>query len=205
MQTMENEMLILIIAALVIFIAVVMIWYNGRYRTKKDKGRDANKEKVIGQLRSFARQNQFRYIAPLQMENKGDSVCLDAVLIGYFGVLGVISLGYNGEIYGKAEDENWVQITHKGERNTFKNPEKESAVALRALRNALISEKQKNIPVEVVYVFGDKNAQLGIPRSLGVMRAKDLKNLLGKDKFLDDCGLDLDAVENAIKKSMKNT
>ncbi len=204
MQMLESEMLIFIIAALVIFIAVVMVWYNGRYRTQKDKGRDANKEKVVRQIRNFARQNQFRFIAPLQLENKGDSVCLDAVLIGYFGVLGVIALGYNGEVYGKAEDENWVQITPKGERNTFRSPEKESAIALRALRNGLISEKQKNIPVEVVYVFGDKNAQLGIPRSLGVMRSKDLKNLLGKDRFLDDCGLDLDAVENAIKKSMKN-
>ncbi len=205
MQTNESEMLIFIVAVLAIFLSVVMVWYNSKYRAKKDKGRDANKEKVVGQLRSFARQNQFRYIAPLQTENKGDSVYLDAVLIGYFGVLGVISLGYNGDIYGKAEDENWVQITSKGERNIFKNPEKESAIALRALRNVLISEKQKNIPVEVVYVFGDKNVQLGIPRSINVMRSKDFKNLLSKDRFLDDCGLDLDAVENAIKKSMKNT
>lgn len=186
--------------------AVLLYVFYRRQNPAKEKGkahgREFNREKVVNTTRHFASQNSFRFIAPAKLARNGAVAGLDALVVGYFGVLGVISLGYSGEIYGDAADETWLQVAADGTRTRFENPVNEAAAAVRVIRDALFGQKMKKVPVEVVYVFATPDAQLAMPRSLSPLRAKAYKAMLKKDKYLEDCGLDLDTVETALKSAL---
>ena len=202
-----NDFATLFISFVSLILLVVLLYIgvfrkNRSAKAEKQQGRDRGKEKVVNAVRSFARQNQFRLISPAPFARNGENAGLDAVVVGYFGVLGVISLGYNGTIYGDANDESWVQVTDDKSRRTFQNPIREAALGVRTVRDALFGEKLKKVPVEVLYVFCDEKVQLALPRSVQPMTLKDFKALLKKDKYQEDCGLDMDKVENALRAAL---
>lgn len=206
---MQNETLITILATIfgvLVFVLLMVVVYrraNPKKGKGKSRGRDFNREKVVRAARRFASQNSFRFIAPARMAKNGAVADLDAIVVGYFGVLGVISLGYSGEIYGDPNEDTWLQVAPDGTRTRFENPVDEAAAAVRVVRDALFGQKMKKVPVEVVYVFATPDAQLAVPRSMAPMRLKQYKDLLKKDKYLEDCGLDLDAVEAALKDALE--
>ena len=206
-----QDMLLTVMAStfgILIFVLLLFVVYrqaNPKKAKGKGHGRDFNQAKVVAATRRFASQNSFRMITPAKLASNGGTAELDAIVVGYFGVLGVISLGYSGEIYGDSNEENWLQVTPSGERVHFKNPIDESSAAVRVIRDALFGQKMKKVPVEVVCVFPTPDAQIAVPRSLAPMRLKQYKELLKKDRFLEDCGLDLDTVEAALNKALKET
>lgn len=204
---MQEKILLVVgaVFAVAIFLGLIYFVYkrqNAGKSTKKPLGKSANNKKVQGIARRFAKQNSFRFIAPANSKQKDGATQLDAIVVGYFGVLGVISLGYNGQIYADAADETWLQVAPDGTRAKFLNPVGQASAAVRAVREVLLLEKCKKVPVDVVYVFAQEKAQIIAPRSLACMGLKEYKTLLKKDKFLQDCGLDLDQVENALKKHL---
>lgn len=202
-----QEIVLLIVTVVVVGGVFALLMYMNYKKNNPDKKLGKNKtaprqqgaSRATGPLANFARANQFRLIAPAHFVRGSAKAKLDGLVVGYFGVLGVIALGYNGEIYGTPEDETWVQVGPDGVRNTFKNPVDEASEAVRAVRDALFEAKMKKIPVEVVYVFTDPSVQLALPRSLAPLRVKDFKDLLRRDKYMEDCGLDMDKVEAALK------
>lgn len=181
---------------------VYLIYRKDHPPVRKTKGRESTTQSAVQALRSFARSNSFRFIAPARLVRGENTAKLDAVMVGYFGVLGLKALGYNGEIYGEAGDENWLQVGEDGQRNYFANPITEAAADVRVVRDALFTKKLKKVPVEVVCVFTNPKAQIALPRSTGHLNLKEFKALLRKDKYLEDTGLDLDAVEGALKDSL---
>lgn len=198
---MMEWIVLLVTVVVAVGLLAALLWWQ--YRSKNPKklkaaGKDSSAGKAVAAARSFANAHKFRFIAPAKLAKNGKFADLDAIIIGYFGVLGVKALGYNGEIYGAAADVEWVQIV-EGVRTTFQNPIVEASSDVRVIRDALFSTKQKRIPVEVVCVFTDASAQLVLPRGTGHYTLKEFKNLLGKEKYLEDVGLDLDDAENGIK------
>ena len=171
---------------------------------KKPLGRENRSQRAVSVMRNFARSNSYHIIAPAEFQHGKVVARLDALVIGYFGILAVKSLGYNGEIYGSASDKEWVQINEGGMRNPFPNPITESAADVRAIREALLSAKLRQIPVEVVCVFTEPTAQLALPRSTGHYTLADLKSLVQKEKYQEDKGFDLEAIEKALKAGMVN-
>ena len=206
---MQNDALITILASIfgvLVFVLLMVVVYRGRNPKKgkgKNHGREFNREKVVAAARRFAGQNSFRFIAPARLAKDGAVANLDAIVVGYFGVLGVICLGYSGEIYGDPGEATWLQVAPDGTRTRFENPASEAAAAVRVVRDALFGQKMKKVPVEVVHVFATPDAQLAVPRSMAPMRLKQFKDLLKKDKYLEDCGLDLDTVETALRSALE--
>lgn len=203
--TNDVAFLVVTILSLLGFGGIMYFLYRrsqGQGGKSKVRGRSFDNGKTIGAMRSFARKNSFRFVSPAVLQCGDAKMELDAIVIGYFGVLGVISLGYSGEIYGEAGDDNWLQVAEDGSRNSFPNPITQSSAAVRVIRDALFKEKMKRVPVEVVYVFSNEKAQLALPRSIGPMDLKAFKKLLAKEKYLDDCGLDMDKVEEAVRKAL---
>lgn len=207
--SLQNDLLITILASVfgVLVFILLMVFVYRRSNPKKGKGKNHgrafNSEKVVAAARRFAGQNSFRFIAPARLGKDGAVADLDAVVVGYFGVLGVISLGYSGEIYGEAGEDTWLQVAPDGTRTRFENPVNAAAAAVRVVRDALFGQKMKKVPVEVVYVFATPDAQLAVPRSMAPMRLKQFKELLKKEKYLEDCGLDLDTVEGALRGALE--
>lgn len=195
---------IAIVLAVVVLVVMGLVLYRKRHpRQVKRQTRDSSSNKAVAVARRFARSNRFRLIAPAHLARGEKQAQLDAIVVGYFGILGVIGLGYNGNIYGAANEAEWLQINEGGARTYFQNPLDEASAAVRVIRDALFATKMKQIPVEVVVVFTDVTAQLAISRSPGLYSLKTFKALLSKEKYLEDTGLDLDQTEAAIRAALQ--
>ncbi len=202
-----QEWLILGVASLLgisIFIAIIYFYYR-KSNPKKTKRKDRNNKssRVVGAAKSFARSNGYKCISPATLVRNGAVANLDAVIVGYFGVLGVKALGYNGTIYGSAGDDEWLQVTDEEERHYFKNPLNEAIADVRVIRDALFQVKLKQVQVEVVCVFADPDVQLALPKNTGHYTFKDYKSLLGKDKYLADAGIDIEKIEQVLRESVE--
>ncbi len=197
-----SENTILVLAFLGIAAVAVAIYILYRYmqnRKKRAAGREYGIESAVGAARRFATSNGFRFLPGATYGAKGRTAALDAVVVGYFGVLGVRAMGYNGEIYGAAGDDGWLQVAQDGTRTQFANPITGAAADVRVLRDVLIGHGLRQVPVEVVSVFTNSSAQLAIPKGTGHLTLKDFKALLGKEKYLADTGLDLEKVFMALQ------
>jgi hypothetical protein len=181
---------------------IYLLYRRGKKRAAMPAPRGACAGRAVGPLRGFARSNRFCFIAPARLARGGAFASLDALVIGYFGILGLKALGYNGEVYGSADDKQWLQVSGDGQRTPFPNPISEASADVRIIRDALSASKFRQVPVEVVCVFTNKKAQLAIPRSTGHLTVKEFKKLLQKDKYLEDTGLELGPVEEAIRAAM---
>lgn len=198
---------VLVISSAVLLLAggAGLFWYFYRKnnpKVAKSQGKDTAKQSAVSAVRRFARSNGFRVIAPANLAKNGRFANLDAVVVGYFGVLGVKAYGYNGEIYGNASDEKWLQMAADGTRNYFLNPVAEAAKDVRVIRDALFGYKMKTVPVEVVCVFTNPKVQMAVPRSVPYLTQKTFKQLLDKEKYLQDTGLDIDVVEKALQEAL---
>lgn len=188
-------------------VAVMLYLFYRRSNPKRvqQRGRDNQVANVVAAARRFAKENSFRFISPAVLHS-GDKVAdLDALVIGGFGVLGIKGLGYNGEIYGTAAEKEWLQVTSDKERTHFPNPIIEAAADVRVLRDNLFAARLKQVPVEVVCVFADSGAKLALPRGTGHYSLKEFKELLKKEKYLEEKGLDPDAIEAALRSALGTT
>ena len=199
--------LIIQIAAVVVVIAIfgVAVYLLSPAR-KTEKAAKAgpipddeheNAEAVLRQLRRYAATNEFRVVEPVRIENSKASADLDALLVGWFGVLGVKCLGYGGTIYGQSSDAEWVQEMN-GQRRMFANPLKRAEQSARAVRQALFEAKIKNVPVETVVVFTGKKTQLALPRSGGHYTIEQFSTYLKSVHFEEDKKVEVEPVAAAL-------
>ncbi len=201
-SSMDRILIGSVVLLVLTLVATLIYGETTRSKTKKANGRENEKNRALAPLRAFARSNGFRLIEPATLCSKGKEAKLDAIVVGYFGVIGVIALGYNGEIYGDAGQSEWVQILPNKTRINFPNPITEAVGGVRVVRDALFEAGQKKVPVEIHCVFTYPNVQVAVPRSVGVLEIGAWKTLLKKERYLDDTGLDLDVVEQAIRKAL---
>lgn len=193
------------VAAIVVIAGGYFLYQYLKKRKAPAAGRDSGAGKVVSAMRAFARANGFRFFGPgTYVSGKGGSTGrLDAVVAGYFGILGVKVLGYNGEIYGAQGEAEWLQVAPDGTRNKFANPLAEASADTRVLRDVLFAAKLRQVPVEIVCVFTSKRAQLALPKNTGHYTMKEFKALLQKEKYLADKGLDLDKLDHALQTAQK--
>lgn len=203
---MTPELIIQIAAVLVVVVIFGVAVYLLSPARKTEKAAKAgpipddeheNAEAVLRQLRRYAVTNEFRVVEPVQIGNDKISADLDALLVGWFGVLGVKCLGYGGTIYGQASDSEWVQEMN-GQRRVFANPLKRAEQSARAVRQALFEAKIKNVPVETVVVFTGKKTQLALPRSCGHYTIEQFSTYLKSVHFEEDKKVEVEPVAAAL-------
>lgn len=153
---------------------------------------------VISTLRRNASLNEYQLVSPVSISGSRGTTDLDAVLVGWFGVLGVKCLGYGGTVYGSEAEDEWVQNIDGG-RRTFQNPLRVAEQNVRVLREQLLAKKQKNVPIECVVVFTGKKTQLALPRSTGHYTVKDFSTYLKSSRFDEDKKVDTAAVAAALR------
>ncbi len=195
------EMQQILILMVVMALAVTVMIYFAERGDKKKPPRKAHANVNTGAaakvLKSYAARNDCRVLGPLTLTKGERTVTLDCVLVGWFGVLGVKSLGYNGQVYGNPKDAQWLWSS-TGKRENFPNPINDCALAARLMREALMQAGVRNPDSEAVYVFTDSKVELFIPRDAGAMKLADLRSLLRKDKYHTDKGHDLDKMCQAL-------
>lgn len=184
------------VAVLAVGLAIFMIYYKYKHPTaKNNKGRDYGTQKAVRVLRRFARSNGYRFLAPVP---GAPDAQVDALAVGVFGVIGLKAYGYSGEIYGTPQDKDWLRVGYEDTREYFPNPILEGNRDVQALRSALQKTKARNVPIEVAVVFTNRKAALAVGRGGGVMKNKEWKALLGRDKYQQEKGVDIDKVWQAL-------
>lgn len=194
------------IAALVVILLAVLAFVKLRGvlkdRRNRPSGPEIGADKVVAAARHFAHANDAILIAPAHLAQKGRTATLNALVVGYFGILGVRALGYNGTIYGRGDEDEWVQVAANEQRVYFQNPQKQDADDVRVIRDALFAGKFKTVPVEVVTVFCNKKAELALSRKAEALTMKNYKTMLRKEKYEKDAGVDIKKIEEALRKAL---
>lgn len=192
-----------VIIPLVLIAVLITVFIVTQDDDKKKKGprharTDKNVGAAAGALKAWAVRSRCRVLGPVTLSKNGRTAHLDAVLVGWFGVLGLKSFGYNGQVYGNAGDAQWLWVS-AGKRENFANPIDECALAARLMREALMGAGVRSPLCEATYVFTDPKVELCIPRSVGAMKLREFKSYLRKDKFAEDKGYDLDVLCRALE------
>lgn len=195
-----------IVAAVIVVILVIVYFVRRKNADKPAKVvdyRSFGSKKIASALKSFARSNSFVYIAPARMKTKSGIADMNALAIGPFGVVGVIGMGYFGDVYGRAEDKIWVSLTPSKIRTEFQNPVTEASACVRVIRDALFAKGIKMVPVEVLPVFTTDELQIGVPKGTGHYSWKEFKSYLKKDRFKkEEKNMKIDVVEAAIREAL---
>lgn len=199
--------ILLVVMAIAAGLVVYFTSRDGSARAPKAKGGVGADEKagaaqVVGQLRRYARLNNFQLVAPACWAREGKLAQFDGVLVGYFGVLAVRCLGYGGQVFGGEKEPVWVQT--KGEqRFEFENPLDRNARDARVLREVLIAAGLRNIPVETALVCtGGKGQELALPRSTPYYTPKTLGRYLNTSRFDQDKKVDVEKTAQALRDAL---
>lgn len=158
------------------------------------KGREA----VVRQLARYAASHEYKVVEPISLTGVHGTTDLDAVLVGWFGILGVKCLGYSGDIYGSLDEQDWVQSLN-GTRRSFQNPMTRAQQSSRVIRDVLFEAGMKNIPVESIVVFTGKSSQLMLPRSTGHYTEKTFSNYLKSIHFEEDKNVQVEPVAALLR------
>lgn len=193
--------LILIIAVVAILLVTFVPGLFNKEEGPKMPGKSKThlgRKKLTRMVSRFALRRQYKVLGPCRFEKDGQGVQVDCVLIGYFGVLAVKAVGRNGEVYGNAGDDEWLQVT-KDARVKFENPFNECARAIPLMRDQLEAAKVRGVFLECIPVSTYKKAQLAVPKSVGLLKLSEFSLLIEKQKYMEDKGVDLEKVEAAFK------
>ncbi|MDD3202214.1 MAG: nuclease-related domain-containing protein [Pygmaiobacter massiliensis] len=206
MTNMENVIMGGVVLAIVF---ALIMWFfkaqtedNSNNENVKKQREDDGVSKMLAALARYASLHDFTLITPAKVQSGEKSTDLDALLVTYAGVVGIKCIGYNGQIYANPGDATWLRVAGE-QRTEFTNPFDQRAADVRVLRDVLANAKQRTVKIECLTVFTSKEASLAVPKSMAVLRSKDLTSLLGKEKYLADNGVDKTAVVEALKAAMQ--
>ncbi len=195
--------LVALIAA--ISIAVVVMRRAGGIKSAKKSGGAAmpddehkGREAIVRQLARYAAMQEYKVVEPVNLVGVHGTTDLDALLVGWFGVLGVKCLGYGGDIYGSLTEEEWTQ-TLNGQRRTFQNPMTRAQKSSLVIRDVLFEAGIKNVPVETVVVFTGKSSQLMLPRSTGHYTPATFSAYLKSIHFEEDKNVQIEPVAKLFR------
>lgn len=186
----------IVAAVVIVWIAVCLIISWNRHR----KGIDGTL-RVRSILRRFAGIRSFKVLSGLTFSQKNRTVCVDHILIGFFGIMLITVKNAKGTVYGSGRDKNWVRVITKHEqekRGTFANPVFQNQSAVEAVREILASQNIYKIPIENYIVFANKKAVLNTERGLPVLTIRDFKKLLKKEKYSADGDVDVAKISDVL-------
>ena len=205
-----NALINLIGVIILIGIAVAVFYFLGKNQTDdsaapaKHARENGGVDQTLRALSRYAAAHGFQILRPAKITSGERTAELDAVLVTYCGVIGVRCLGYNGEVFANSGESEWLWVTAEGRRR-FPDPVAQSAADARVLRDLLIREpKLKNVPVECLAVFTDKEVRLSVPKSVPILRRKELLAQLEQSRYLEDKGIDAARITELLKGACQN-
>lgn len=190
-----------IILAVVILFAIIAgaVLYAEKEKTGPRRAKtNKNTGAAVRVLKTYAAANDCRVLGPVTLQHKGVTVQMDALLVGWFGVLCVRALGYNGQVYGSPRQAQWLWAA-ADRRENFASPLEEGAAAVRAVREALMRAGVRNPFCEAVCVFTDPKVELAVPPDSGVLKLAGLRGYLRQEKFHADRGYEVDKLCEALQ------
>ncbi|NLL91277.1 MAG: hypothetical protein GX222_02510 [Ruminococcaceae bacterium] len=189
---------VLIITAIGIGTYFFMKKYQTDIRPKKLAEKESDKkaqEALKTEFNSYIRRNEGK--ALYDWSTKSDGYYPNGILIGNFGVFASVGCDLSGELYTDEKSPTITKIV-LDDKDTYPNPFQELRNIERGIIDILRNNKIYRTPVFTAVFFSNKNAKINIPRSSYYLTPKTLRKELRKDQFVEDKGVDIDVVFEAL-------
>jgi len=149
-------------------------------------------------LAKFAFLRRFKVLSGI----KTGDLEIENMLIGYFGILLVQTLGAKGDYYGTLSGGQW-SVVFNDKKTQFDNPVLLLKRQEAALRTLLSQKKLYNIPIECIVYISNKSSKttVSITNNGEILMPGKLAGYLDKTKFEKDLGLDVDKIAKAVTES----
>ncbi len=156
--------------------------------------------KVTAKLKSFSRLRGYKVLTDVTIPYKDGEKTISHVLVGIFGILVVDAHEFRGELYGTADDKKWTYIPKKGQRQQPESLTLDLQAKVDAIRTLLAANKIYRLTIDSVNVVdsSEKALALFVPQSLPVIRLNRLSAMLGKSKYEQDAGVDIEKVASIL-------
>lgn len=186
---------VLIIGAIVIFVAIFAYLKQEVF----DASGKAAAKATRGSLSRFGVPRGFKVLSNVTLDNGGGKIVVENMLIGYFGILLIRTLGTRGEYYGTLDSESWTLVA-KDKKHSIENPVKLLAREEAALRAVFSKNKAYNIPIDrIVYISNKSNkTAVYVTHNGELLLGGKLSSYLEKSKFEKDTGLDVKKIANIV-------
>ncbi|WP_312643493.1 nuclease-related domain-containing protein [Hydrogenoanaerobacterium sp.] len=196
MDGMQIGIMVAVWAA--IALVVVLLWKRrtsvaGQYR------------RVTGTLKKFASIRSYKVLQDITLDCGKETVHIDHILVGFFGLLFVNTQVENADYYGEEREEYW-SVVKDDVKTRIKNPLNEGIAAMDAARKIFAKNNVYNIQMEQVVVFTSafKKNVLYVKDTLPIVNVRKLGSLLSKTRFEKDNGVDVEQLvklleENKVK------
>ncbi len=196
MNTQIFSIILMIVIVLLGFLLYYFVQSRKNPSARQNQAREYAGQKAASVLRRFSKSNGYRFLSNLSLEN---GTTLNGLCVGEFGLLGIKTYGYNGNIYGNVNDKKWLRVGHSNSREYFPNPLLEANQDIQALRKRLQNTKARNTPIEIVVVFTNPKVELATEKNSNVLQMKGLSRLLSQDKYQKQNGVQQDLVADTLQ------
>ena len=189
---------VLILTAIGIGTYFFMKKYHSDIRPKKLSEKESDekaKEALKTEFTSYIRRNGGK--ALYDWNPKSDGCYPNGILIGHFGVFVSVGCDLSGELYTDDKSPTITKIV-LDDKDFYPNPFQELRNTERDIIDILRNNKIYRTSVFAAVFFSNKNAKINIPRSNHYLTPKTLKKELRKDQFIEDKGVDIDIVFEAL-------
>jgi len=191
-------LIVVALAIVIIFMAVKRYKENVVPKRKLESNNYDRSIKIVKKIvERYVRRNDGRTIYSIEVGSNKTKGSVDVILIGYFGVLVIVTNDLRGDLYANDRDLTLTQIV-KTERRSHENPIIKSKTAAKAVIELLREKRVFKVPVESCVVFTGKKAGINVPGTLGGYSTKEFAAVLKTSKFLDDKNVDVDLTANVI-------
>lgn len=192
----------IILMLLAFFILLGSVAYGIYYLSVNKLNPQGNgaENKTTHILTKFGLIRGFKVLSEVKFQYKGQTYFIENMLIGFFGILIVHTLGARGEYYGQIDGKEW-QLVLEDKKQSFPNPVLEQQKAISALRAIFSQNKAFNIPIENIVVLTSKAKKTGlfITNDNIIFLPGQLKPYLHKTKFEKDADIDVDQLAEIIE------
>lgn len=189
---------LILLAVVAALLAGYYIWLSMCF-TKGTYG----KNKIGGLLRRYSLSRNFKVLDDVTMSNGGQTVTVDHVMVGFFGILFVTVLQGKGEFYGDLKEKKWT-FSDNGKKVSFDNPVLANQEKIELFRRIMSQKKIYNLPIEaVVTVVGfGKQTPIYLTNAANentVFSVKAFRKYLNNVKFEKDNNLDVEELAKVIR------
>lgn len=186
---------VLFFGTVIIFAAIFAYLRQEVFNTSSKAAAKATR----GILSRFGIPRGFKVLSGVTLDNGGEKITIENMLIGYFGILLVRTLSSRGEYYGTLDSESWTLVS-KDNKQALENPVKLLAREEAALRTVFSKNKAYNIPVERMVYISNKSSKTAvyITHNGEILLGGKLSGYLEKSKFEKDTGLDVKKIADIV-------
>lgn len=167
---------------------------------KKNESKDAMKGSFLRAVRRFADLKGFEVLEKTTLSFGGEEFTFDAILLGFFGTIGIGANYAGGEVYGSYKDEKWCSVDAKGNKTYFKSPVAQYNGSMRFFKDLYAAEKAKCGMADSFVVFAGKKTKVFADKRSDVYALSALSEKLNSEKYAKDNGADINAMKAALAK-----